>query len=397
MSFSWPIGATWGGFINPYYKLAGRCPDCTHGYDRAKGRPDANAAFFHDQWYGNVPFDPVAYGAEPLSQFAPAIWRLASRNVGAAPDFYMSHDEQIARRVFKDKAMTNAWDSSDPPLVPFPSFDKDRAITLEAQRLYKLWRYQWGHQLIQADVDALVAGDRLHDFTSTSKEDGWQKREDGYHPTAAEVNAWSLEGFGHDGINSHTCVRARCVEADRATDRRRLPALGRLLRRIANLACVHLARRLVRVGRRERDHVRTSQGDRRRVAGDARRRRRACQGRERERVPVSRRLTLAFEHPTCDVDVHFPLLDPIAEGAAAMADRCRPSCPICTEPMWYVGFSFAESEALPCQPLIAVDRTRIVGCACGWQPSTDTADSDDAFAVHVAVIHALGRPEGDLL
>jgi hypothetical protein len=59
--------------------------------------------------------------------------------------------------------------------------------------------------------------------------------------------------------------------------------------------------------------------------------------------------------------------------------------------MRYVGFSFAESEALPCQPLIAVDMTRIVGCACGWQPPTGTTDSDDAFAVHVAVIHALGR------
>ena len=212
MTFDWPHNQTWGGFINPYYKLAGKCSDCANGYDRAKGRPDANAAFFHDQWYGNAPFDPVAYGAEPLSQFAPAIWRLASKNVGAAPDFYMSHAERIARLAFKDKAMTSNWGGDDLPLVPFPSFDKERAINLEARRLYELWRWQWGHHLIQADVDALVAADRLYDFTSTwSTEHGWQKREDGYHPTAAEVNAWSLEGFGHDGINSHVCVRARCL------------------------------------------------------------------------------------------------------------------------------------------------------------------------------------------
>jgi hypothetical protein len=212
LDFSWPIGELWGGYVNPYYDLAGTCPDCNHGHDRAGGRPDANAALFHDQWYGNAPFDPVANGAEPLSPYAPAIWRLAGRNVGAAPDFYMTNAERIAREEFKHKAMTGTWGPDDPPLVPFPSFDKERAINHEAKRLYELWRYQWKHHLVQADVDALVADDRLWDLTSAwSQEHGWQPREDGHQPTATEVNAWSFEGFGHDSSNAHICVRARCV------------------------------------------------------------------------------------------------------------------------------------------------------------------------------------------
>lgn len=212
IDFSWPLREIWGGYVNPYYKLAGRCPDCENGYDRAKGRPDANATLFQAQWYGNAPFDPAAYGAVPLSQFAPAIWQLASRNVGAAPDFYMTHAEQIACAAFKHKALTDNFGPDDPPLVTFPSFDKERAINREARRLYELWRYQWCHHLIQADVDALVADERLWDLTSTwSKEHGWQKREDGLHPTAAEVNEWSLGGFGHDSLNSSICVKARCA------------------------------------------------------------------------------------------------------------------------------------------------------------------------------------------
>lgn len=225
-NFDWPLHQVWGGYVNPYYQLAGTCPDCDHGYDRAKGRPKANAALFHDQWYGNVRFDPVAYGAEPLSQFAPAIWRLAARNVGAAPDFYMSNAERIAHAEFRYKALTGTFDH-DQPLVPFPSFDKERAINLEARRLFELWRYQWCHHLIQADVDALVEHGRLMDFTRRPRNDAqieklkeqeaaggsgyWLAEPNDYHPTAAEVNAWSFESFGHDAQNQGVCIEARCL------------------------------------------------------------------------------------------------------------------------------------------------------------------------------------------
>lgn len=53
-SFSWPLHQVWGGYLNPYLKLAGKCPDCKNDYDRVGGRPEANASLFHDQWYGWV-------------------------------------------------------------------------------------------------------------------------------------------------------------------------------------------------------------------------------------------------------------------------------------------------------------------------------------------------------
>ena len=61
ISFNWPRGSVWGGFVNPYYNQQSNCPDCDLGYDRNGGRPDANAALFHAQWYGQAPFDPIAF------------------------------------------------------------------------------------------------------------------------------------------------------------------------------------------------------------------------------------------------------------------------------------------------------------------------------------------------
>lgn len=34
MNFAWPRNQVWGGYVNPYYRLAGRCPDCDHGHER---------------------------------------------------------------------------------------------------------------------------------------------------------------------------------------------------------------------------------------------------------------------------------------------------------------------------------------------------------------------------
>ena len=84
----------------------------------------------------------------------------------------------------------------------------------------------WSHHLIQADVDALVADGRLMDFTRRPRTpeqveqlkaqeaaDGsgyWLEGTNGYHPTADEVNVWSLFGMGHDSINQWVCIKARC-------------------------------------------------------------------------------------------------------------------------------------------------------------------------------------------
>ena len=63
-------------------------------------------------------------------------------------------------------------------------------------------------------------------------------------------------------------------------------------------------------------------------------------------APEKKHIMLMFEHPACDVvvDIHLPLPDPITEGADAMAERVRPACPICKEPMRYSAWGFSDTD-----------------------------------------------------
>jgi hypothetical protein len=223
-SFNWPLKKIWGGYVNPYYGQAIECPDCEHGHDRTDGRPDANAALFYDQWYGTAPFDPVAYGARPLTIDHPGVQAFARRNIEAAPDYYMSSTEKRARAEFRRGVMEGFPD--DEPFHCFPTWEEDAAIAREAERLLDLWRGQWSHHLIQADVDALLEHDRLWNFTRVPRDAGqavvvairmafhntnsWLPESNGRHPTADEVNDWSIGGMSHDSINSMYCIKARC-------------------------------------------------------------------------------------------------------------------------------------------------------------------------------------------
>lgn len=182
LDFQYQFGKVWVGYINPFRQLRLDCPACEgKGYG-----PEARV--FSDQWYGLAPFDPVAYGATPLTRDHPAIIQLAQRNVSKAPHYYGTGVMGVQREI---------------------------------DRLFYHFHNQWSHHLIQADVDALVAHERLGDFTKRPrtpeqeeklKETGgyWLREWNGYTPTADEVNAWSLEGMGHDAINQYCCVEARC-------------------------------------------------------------------------------------------------------------------------------------------------------------------------------------------
>src|SRR5207245_246637 len=78
-------------------------------------------------------------------------------------------------------------------------------------RLAELWNGQWSHHLNQLDVDALVEGDRLWDFTRKFVPGtGWQDRETPAIVTPEQVNEWTLRGFGHDSLNASVVIRARC-------------------------------------------------------------------------------------------------------------------------------------------------------------------------------------------
>ena len=82
----------------------------------------------------------------------------------------------------------------------------------------------WGNHLEQEDVQALIDAGRLWDFTRVpiNKEqkkivkekiknggNSWLPFNNGYIPTAKEVNEWARKGFGHDSSNRWICVEAR--------------------------------------------------------------------------------------------------------------------------------------------------------------------------------------------
>lgn len=133
------------------------------------------ALHLHKQWYGNAPFNPEDRGSKPLTPQTPAVRWFAERNCSHTPAFYGGSEKDIVR---------------------------------EAQRLCGLWNGQWSHHLNQVDVDALLKADRLWDFTRipitleqrelvkrrvrSGRCNSWLPYDNGYRPTAAEVNRWTI-------------------------------------------------------------------------------------------------------------------------------------------------------------------------------------------------------------
>jgi hypothetical protein len=83
----------------------------------------------------------------------------------------------------------------------------------------------WCYNITQDEVEALVEAGRLWDFVrrpinkeqeeelKKQAEAGgshyWLAKNNGYMPTAKEVNEWNEKGIGHDGINRHYLIKAR--------------------------------------------------------------------------------------------------------------------------------------------------------------------------------------------
>lgn len=171
LDFDWPCGQVWDGYIRPHTFDEKPCPECNNGMS-------IRAQHLHNQWYGYAPFLPKHTGSTPLAPDHPVIRARAKAAIERSPDNFGTGENAIVR---------------------------------EASRLAALFNSQWSHHLAQEDVDALVAAGRLIDFTHTwSRHDGWQKIDPPVTPTAAQVNLWSLQGFGHDSINCHAVIAARC-------------------------------------------------------------------------------------------------------------------------------------------------------------------------------------------
>lgn len=236
-SFEWPLEKIWKGYVNPYNKHAHNCAVCDgSGYSTM-------ANLYKDQWYGYAEFDPVAYGSELLTPETPALRAFVESKVdrsildaaaGTALEFHAGF------RMTRDGTTCYYTENG--------RYTREQAIERECNRLLEMWNQQWNHHLIVADVAALVEDERLFDFTrrrlkdipleeyirtrayylweeaGRPEDDGttfWEKAAEehsgywlpfwnGYTPTPEEVNDWSIEGMGHDAINCHVCIKARC-------------------------------------------------------------------------------------------------------------------------------------------------------------------------------------------
>lgn len=152
LDFTWPLNEVWKGYLNPWYEFCHTCNSCGgSGYGPV-------ARLYKAQWYGDAPFDPADMGSEPFPSDQPQVAALAQRNT------MEGDDTDLMREI-------------------------DRLLSM-------CFNNHWMHHLCQDDVDALWQAGRLRDFQEK--------------PTAAEVNVWSLMGIGHDSINAHICIEARC-------------------------------------------------------------------------------------------------------------------------------------------------------------------------------------------
>lgn len=190
VNFDWPLEKVWGGYLNPFSSQSINCPDC----EGSGSSPEAR--HLKDQWYGNAPFRPEDRSSKPFLFTDEHIMALARRNVERTPDYFGVGQHAIER---------------------------------EAKRLANHFNAGWNHHLNQDDVNALIEGGRLMDFTHTWKTgDGWKPKDPPYVPTAVEVNVWSCCGMGHDSINQWIVVGAECKRLGYETKCKRCDGEGTL-------------------------------------------------------------------------------------------------------------------------------------------------------------------------
>ncbi len=146
LDFDWPQGQIWKGYMSPYHPV--ECKSCKGtGYSEAYNK-------MQDRWYGN----------------------------DASPEWVYLNDRHRYNKA------------------------------------------AWNHNLTQEDVDVLLEHDRLWDFTRVPRNaeqqkeveekranggNSWLPYDNGYRPSAEEVNIWALDGLGHDSSNAYYCIKAK--------------------------------------------------------------------------------------------------------------------------------------------------------------------------------------------
>lgn len=174
LDFAWPLDKVWGGFVNPHCGEQVKCPTCG-GDGFSPGGKLLNAL-----WYEHAHADAAA---------------IVARHRDTLPGGLVAFAYEVLGRSVVSARVEHH-------------------------------RGGWGYNLDQADVDALTDGGRLWDFVRVPRTDeqceivrqkvaaggnSWLPEDNGYRPTAAEVNAWARCRLGHDSLNSWICVKARAA------------------------------------------------------------------------------------------------------------------------------------------------------------------------------------------
>lgn len=204
--FNWELHKVWKGYLNP---LDTSVPcDLCHGKGSSQEYQD-----LYDLWYGHSAkgeFLPEMRASKPYRPDDPVIRAIVTQKLGL--------QEREPGSIYRRRSGSRI----------FQAFTVEDQIDQECERLCKYWNEGWIHHLNQLDVDALIKADRLWDFTrvpitaehrlivkrrlESGKCNSWLPFDNGYRPTAREVNLWSLTGMGHDSSNSWYVVAA---EAER--------------------------------------------------------------------------------------------------------------------------------------------------------------------------------------
>lgn len=172
LDFAWPLHEVWGGYLNPHYRACTKCKTC----DGTGYSPEAKR--FHDEWWGYSKFDPIAYGSEPLRVDDPII-------------------EQHVRQKFARYVQLGYGTSTEAD------------VRREIRRMWEHWSSQWHVQLSQADVDALVAAERLpRELTQEWNGERWVKIEPPPIITPAILNAHTILA-PIANPDEYTCMKAR--------------------------------------------------------------------------------------------------------------------------------------------------------------------------------------------
>lgn len=230
LDFNHPMDVIWPGYLMDDDLRPAECPHCKG----TGSSPDGQR--LNNEWYGwntNAidpgilailggksthpgevgTFDPVAYGSKLYTRDTPGLRDMIFQKIKHS--FRCSVWEQQ-----REGFITEGREYAEKLVDQFATTISERDIIAELDRMIEIWNRSWSHHLIAADVEALVKGGRLMDFTHRPrtpeqaeelKETGgyWLKEPNGYMPTPEEVNLWSLCGMGHDSINSWICIRAR--------------------------------------------------------------------------------------------------------------------------------------------------------------------------------------------